>query len=447
MTRPALPNLLATRRGRLVAFFLLYMTEGIPFGFASIAMATQMRRAGLSATAIGAFTAAIYLPWGFKWLVGPLVDVLASDRLGRRRGWILLMQLLMVASLLLLLNAGMAASIGVLTTLIIVHNCFAATQDVAIDALACNTLHEDERGLANGLMFGGSYFGQALGGSGALLLTSSIGFNHTFLLVAATILAVTIFVVMPMREPAVPRALAAGVNALSRVGSELRDFLRASWRAFADHRSSMLGIVLGLLPFGAMALGLALQTNLAVEFGMNDNQVGQLTLWVNILNALGCVAGGWLSDKFGRRRMLALYVASMSLPTLWLAWGCWQQQWIFPAARGVVAVAVPAALLSLFWVTSLIWSVFNGLMYGTRAALFMDLTNPRVAATQFTLYMALMNLTLSYSSRWQGWAVDHYGYPATLLIDSVFGLVCLLMLPFIHKRPVQSFPSAPGNSR
>ena len=75
-------------------------------------------------------------------------------------------------------------------------------------------------------------------------------------------------------------------------------------------------------------------------------------------------------------------------------------------------------------------------MYGTRAALFMDLTNPRVAATQFTLYMALTNLTLSYSSQWQGYAVDHVGYPNTLMIDAAVGLVCLLLLPFISKRTV-----------
>ena len=53
------PDLLASRRGRLTAFFLMYITEGIPLGFAAITIATQMRRQGLSAAAIGAFTAAI----------------------------------------------------------------------------------------------------------------------------------------------------------------------------------------------------------------------------------------------------------------------------------------------------------------------------------------------------------------------------------------------------
>ena len=82
------PDLLATTNGRLAAFFLLYVTEGIPLGFTATAMATQMRRQGLGPVAIGAFVGSLYLPWAFKWLAGPFVDTFSSDRFGRRRVWI-----------------------------------------------------------------------------------------------------------------------------------------------------------------------------------------------------------------------------------------------------------------------------------------------------------------------------------------------------------------------
>jgi PAT family beta-lactamase induction signal transducer AmpG len=61
----------------------------------------------------------------------------------------------------------------------------------------------------------------------------------------------------------------------------------------------------------------------------------------------------------------------------------------------------------------------------------MDVTNPAVAATQFTAYMAMMNLAISYSATWQGIAIEALGYPNTLLIDAVTGLLCLAVLPFI----------------
>ena len=67
-----LPNLLATRRGRLTAFFLLYMTEGIPLGFAATAVATQLRRQDVGPAEIGAFVGSFYLPWAFKWAFGPV---------------------------------------------------------------------------------------------------------------------------------------------------------------------------------------------------------------------------------------------------------------------------------------------------------------------------------------------------------------------------------------
>ena len=137
------PDLLATRTGRLTAFFALYLTEGIPLGFTATAVATQMRRQGLGPAEIGAFVGSLYLPWAFKWVVGPFVDVFSSDRFGRRRLWIVAMQCLMVASLMAALPVNFTAQLKLFTLLILVHNAFGATQDVAIDALAVNTLRED----------------------------------------------------------------------------------------------------------------------------------------------------------------------------------------------------------------------------------------------------------------------------------------------------------------
>ena len=71
-------------------------------------------------------------------------------------------------------------------------------------------------------------------------------------------------------------------------------------------------------------------------------------------------------------------------------------------------------------------------MYGTRSAIFMDVTNPRVAGTQFTAYMAMMNLVIAYSATWQGIAIETIGYPKTLLIDALTGVIGLAVLPLIR---------------
>ena len=61
----------------------------------------------------------------------------------------------------------LATCIGRLTAFFLLHNSFGAMPDVAIDALAVNTLREYDRGLANGVMFGGAAIGTAVGGAGA----------------------------------------------------------------------------------------------------------------------------------------------------------------------------------------------------------------------------------------------------------------------------------------
>ncbi len=427
-----LPNLLATKVGRLGAFFALYLTEGVPLGFTATAIATQMRRQGLGVAEIGAFVGTLYLPWAFKWAVGPFVDVLSSDRFGRRRMWIVMTQVMMVITLMAAMPVDFTAELKFFTFVIMLLNTFAATQDVAIDALAVNVLTEDERGLANGLMFSGAYLGQAVGGSGVLFLIPYTGLPATYVFVAAVVLSVTLVVALPMREPKGPPRAPRQGSLLASVGGEIKIFVRDAFRAFTGTRAAWVGVIFALLPAGAYALSLALQSNLAVELGLDDNAIGKLALATTVISAIFCVAGGWLSDRFGRRRMLALFFIGTAIPGLYLAWVMSKQGWIMPIDPQMIDRPIPAdALVTAFWVACLFFSVFQGLMYGTKAALFMDITTPAVAATQFTAYMAMSNLVIAYSATWQGFAIARFGYPTTLLIDAGFGLVCIGLLPFM----------------
>ncbi len=440
-----LPNLLATRRGRLFAFFALYMTEGIPLGFAATAIATQLRRQGVGPAEIGAFVASFYLPWAFKWAFGPFVDVFRSKRFGHRRGWILLTQVMMALTLLSLIAVPLPAGLGLFTAILLVHNTFGAIQDVAIDSLAVNTLAEHERGLANGLMFAGAAVGQAIGGSGVLFMVGYVGFQSSFVFVAATILAVTGFVVLPMKEAAAQALAASPVGGAWRAArAEMTGFAVQSFRSFLGTKGAFSGVFFALLPAGAMSLGLALQSNLAVELGMDDDQVGLLNLWTSIISAGCMVLGGWVSDKLGRRRTLFFYLAGMSLPVLYLMWVLRQHGYVMPHPPGG---PVLPELVTALWVASLVYSVFQGLMYGTRSAIFMDVTNPVVAATQFTAYMAMMNLAIAIAASWQGVAVEAWGYPVTLAVDAVTGLLCLLLLPALKREKTFSDALAEGRAR
>ena len=420
-------NLLATKRGRLTTFFLLYITEGIPLGFAATAIATQMRRNGVPPDQIGAFVASFYFPWAWKWAAGPVVDLVYSDRLGRRRAWIVATQIGMALTLLWAMRFDFTTEIALFTTVLLVHNCIAAVQDVAIDALAVGALKDEERGLANGLMFAGASIGQMIGGSGVLLLTKYVpSFNYTFFFVAGCILAVTFAVAIRLREPPTPRPADPSLG----VGAELKQYVVTAFKSVFGNRVAIAAMVLALLPAGPYALALALQSNLAVELGLSNEQVGYLAAISTMVGAAGCVAGGWLSDKLGRRKALALYIVLMTLPNLVLAAAMYQRGWVMPIdPRAPNRPLAGTTLLTVFWSATIVYALFNGLMYGARSALYMDISNPAVAATQFTAYMAMMNLVISYTALWHGQAIVRWGYPLTLLADAAFGTIAIALLP------------------
>jgi len=451
----------------MTTFFFLYMSEGLPFGFTSIALAAEMRTQGVSPTNIGLFTASLSLPWTWKWIMGPFVDVFSSDRYGRRRTWILVAQVLMIATLLTAVPIDFTANLKLLIGVMIIHNIFAATQDVAIDALACGILHENERGMGNGFMFAGAWLGSGLGGSGALYLLDYTSLPSTFFVIASSILLISFLVVLPMREPKSKPAsdgqmsrwqhfigglkdrvvtvsilfisflvvLPKPASRINQFFGELQEYVSSVAKAISSSRAAMAGFVFGLFPTGAYALSSTLQSTLSVELLVDRKAVADLNMASTIVTALGCVAGGLMSDRFGRRKMLAIYVLVTAIPTLWFASVMSNHGWVHPISIDAADRPVPSpALLQSFWIAILVFGVFHGLLTGTRVALFMDLCTPEVATTQFTAYMSMLGLGITYSAAWQGYAIDQWGYPTTLKIDAGLGLVCLLLLPLMAKR-------------
>ena len=436
-------NLLATKAGRLTAFFCLYVTEGLPLGFAASAIAVYMRRGGLSVEEMGAFVGALYAPWGFKWVFGPFVDLLGSKRLGHRRGWILFAQAILILTLLWASTIDYTTQLRTFTLVMVLGSAVSALQDVAIDGLAVSRLKEEERGLGNGMMFAGAFVGQAIGGSGMLYLAGATGsLQWTFYAVAGLVTAVWLGCALFIDEGDVGPPTSG--RTLAEVGQGVVDYIRTALAAVLGSTGAIAAIALALLPASAMALGLALQSALAVEIGLTDDQIATLGLFGGIAAASGSVLGGLISDKLGHRRTLALYVALTIVPTALLGWQMNQVGWILPVTpEAAVDRVVPTSLVSVFWGVTVFYGFASGLTYGTRMAIFMTVCSPAVAATQFTAYMAGANLAISYSAAWQGTSVERWGYPATLAIDCLAALAGLAVLPLVGPAITAEAPEEP----
>jgi PAT family beta-lactamase induction signal transducer AmpG len=133
-------TLVTSRLTRLVVLAALYFAQGIPWGFISVGYVVFLTDQGASNTAVGSALALAYLPWSFKWLVGPFIDRFPSRLFGRRRPYIVVAQFLMGLTILALIAIDPARHLGWVSVALFAHNTFAAIQDVATDALAIDVL-------------------------------------------------------------------------------------------------------------------------------------------------------------------------------------------------------------------------------------------------------------------------------------------------------------------
>lgn len=391
-----------------------------------------MRMEGLSLEQIGAFVGAIFIPWSFKWVWAPVVDIIKLKRLGGRKAWIAGCNAMMIITLTVVASIDFTDNFSLLLWMIVLNNLFCATQDVAIDSLAVSSLRKDERATGNGLMFGGQYLGIALGGGGAIFVSGLWGVNASLIYVGILMLLNLSYVLIFIQDDDASIPDKERVVSLFRhfVGT-LGHFVRNLYRGFVESGSGpKLGLVFALLPVGAMAMAYALLGTLQVDYGLRETQLSQLAIAVAVVSAAGCVIGGILGSKFGVKRIVGGAYFLTTLPTVFLAYQ-------------ISTLGLSNIPIVVFIATILIHSLTFGMAFAVRVAIFMGMTNPIVAATQFTAYMALSNVAISIGNYWQGAVAERFDYSTALYADAAIVILALSVLPFPKNRePAKSTQGA-----
>lgn len=392
-------------RGRLALFTVLYAAEGAPIGFIWWALPTMLRAAGVPVEQITGLTAVVLLPWIFKFLWAPAVDALRAPWWGFR-AWIIAAQIAMGLTLLPLLWLDPVARFDAWRILLLLHASFAATQDVAIDALAINSVEPAQRGLLNGSMQAGMLTGRSLFGGGALLAAAWLGYDWIVVLLIAWIwiaLTVVLFVETPVAvlPDAAPGDFVHGLKAALR--------RRATW----------FGIAFALTSAAAFEATGQLAGPFLVDRGVASSTIGLFFGIVVVIAMLsGGLLGGVLSDRWGRRRSVALFLAGFVVMILLLAGT--------DGAGGAQPMTLLALLGGMYF--------FVGLFTAASYALFMDITDPRLAGTQFSTFMAATNGCESWSTFAGGRIAGASGYPAAFAVMSLASVMSLLVLGRIRAK-------------
>ncbi len=410
-------NLLSTKAGRRLLFGALYFAEGAPIGYCWWALPTRLRAAGVPLPEITGLTSALVIPWTLKFLAAPIVDATASAK-GRLRAWILTAQALMAATLLPAGWLDPTSQLGALTVFLLLHATCAALQDVAVDALCIEAAPTEELGRLNAWMQGGMLVGRAAFGGATLVLASWLGDRGTILVLAGVLVAV-----MALVGIGVPADAGRRASGRAPITAGLGDVLRA--------RTTWLGLAFALVgAAGFEAVG-AVVGPFLIDHGATQEDAGRFYAGpVVVCMAAGSFAGGWLADRTGRVRAVAFVMAAGAgtIASLALADG--------------LAEAPAVALLTLLGGIAFAHGAFTSSSY----ALLMDLTDRRVAATQFSAFMGATNACEAWSTNAigriagsGGWSAGTLtGYPIGFLALAAVTLLASALLPGLRSRDAAS---------
>lgn len=380
-------------------FCLLYASEGAPMGFLWWALPVRLRDQGVPAEEVASLLALLVLPWALKVLWAPVVDAVRSPRL-TLKVWIVGAQILMSVTLLPLLFLDPVAELDLVIATLVLHAMAAATQDVGIDTLAIRTVPEEARGKINGWMQVGMLGSRAIFGGGILLVLDRIGLPVAVLLLIGTIWTASLVLL---------------INGPS--GAETAGVGRFSLRSVLASKGTWIGLAFAVTAGAAFKSTTALAGPFLIDRGAEAEAVGTFfALPVVTAMALGAAIGGKLADVLPRIGAVAAFEASTALVVLGI---------------GAAALLLPGGTIMPFYAGFVLLYFSIGLATASVYALFMDVTEPATAATQFCAFMGGINLCEAWSTRALGAMIEPVGYGPGMMVMSACSLVSLAILPWL----------------
>jgi len=386
-------------RRMLVALFMGFSC-GLPLLLTLGVLQAWMKEEGVDLTWVGMITL-VQSPYSWKFRWSPVLDRFTPLRLGRRRGWLLIAQLALMASIAVLGGSDPVAHPGWMVASAVLVAFFSATQDIVVDAYRREDLPDEELGLGSTLYVYGYRIGMWAASGGGLILSDYLPFSHVYLIMALGLIpgvATTLLTPEPQVDSQPPQSLREAI------WKPLADFFRR------DGAGWILAFIL-LYKIGD-TMAAAITTPFFLDLGFSKSEIGTVVKlfgsWATIAGAFG---GGVLMLRLGIQRSLWVFGVLQAVSTAGFA----------------VLARIGGSLPALSGVIAL--ESFTGGM-GTSAfvAFMASLTNKQFTATQYALLSSIMGLPRVLASAPTGLAAKHLGWEWFFIACTLAAIPGLLVL-------------------
>ncbi len=398
---------------KMAALILLGFSSGLPLFLTSKTLQAWMTLEKVDLTAIGLFSL-VGVPYSLKFLWSPLLDWVTLPFLGRRRGWLIVIQIGLLIAIAAMSLQQPKQALQFLTINAVVIAFLSATQDIAADAYRTDILEPLEMGAGAAVFVLGYRVALLLTGSLALILADRIAWSSVYLFMS---LAMALGIIATLFAPE-PKEINPPTSLTQAVILPFGEFIQ---------RQGVIQAILTLLFIVLYKLGDSFVNNMSTPFllqtGFTQTDIGAIQGGMGLIATIvGTLAGGAFLSKIGLNRSL----------------------WVFGALQAVsnLAYLILAQVGKNYQFLLLTINIENfcaGLGTAAFVAFLMSMCNQRYSATQYALLSSFMAVSRDILVAPAGSLAKSTGWPLFFLISIFAAVPGLLLLPFFapwHPKPL-----------
>jgi PAT family beta-lactamase induction signal transducer AmpG len=408
---------------RLIIVFLMGFASGLPFLLSAATLSIWLTESGVSLTAIGLF-ALVGTPYNLKFLWAPIIDRLPlpvlSKLLGRRRAWMVMIQVGLMVSIIALGLTEPRSAPGMTALFALAVAFFSASQDIVIDAYRIEILDEDQQGAGAAMTQAGYRFGLLSSGAGALYLATVNDWSLVYGIMAALVL---VGFITALRAP-IPKIGAESKPADHAGESWFRTAIAAPFVEFFQRNDPAVALVILtfilLYKFGDAFAGV-MANPFYIKIGFTKMEIANVSKIFGVAaTLLGVFAGGLAVKRYGILNSL-LYCGILQMFS----------NLMFAAQASI------GADVGFLFLTIGIENLSGGMGSAAFVAYLSVLCNTAYTGTQYALFSSFMAFGRTWLSASSGWIADQTDWVTFFVISTFVALPgLLLLLGMMRKLPI-----------